>query len=630
MTQLDINQEKPASRDQDPHHQQTTLDSGKDKPGLNAFLPFLRPYRLQVIYALIALVITAGAMLSLGKGVQFLIDSGLASGSEADLTKALWIFMGLVILLGVGSFCRFFLVSWLGERVVADIRKAIFAHLLTLSPSFFEDNSPSEIQSRITSDTTLLQSVIGSSLSIALRSSLMLVGGIIFLLVMHFKLTLILLVCVPFVVIPVLYFGRRVRRLSRYSQDEIANVGRYLSQALRHIKVVQAFTHEKHDEQRFSAAVEQAFAVSVKRILQRSWLALMAILLSMSGIGIMLWFGGKDVISGAISAGDLASFLFYSIVVAGAVTALSEVMGELQRAAGATERIMELLNERSVIVGGQQPVPAVPESKSMPESQNTVGVNNSPEAQTTPLLTLQDVTFRYPTRPTTAVLKHLNFSIQQGETVALVGPSGAGKSTLFELLLRFYDPQQGQVRFSGQDIKTFDLGAWRQQLALVPQETALFDQSVTDNLGYANRDASENVIQSAAKQSNAHEFIQRLDKAYETRLGEDGVRLSGGQRQRIAIARAILKDAPILLLDEATSALDAQSEHMVQAALEQLMIGRTTLVIAHRLATVLNADRIIVLDQGEIIAQGTHSELLETCALYKRLADLQFGEPSAN
>ncbi|WP_424020162.1 ABC transporter transmembrane domain-containing protein [Marinomonas arenicola] len=606
------------------------MNSGKDKPGLNAFLPFLRPYRLQVIYALIALVITAGAMLSLGKGVQFLIDSGLASGSEADLTKALWIFMGLVILLGVGSFCRFFLVSWLGERVVADIRKAIFAHLLTLSPSFFEDNSPSEIQSRITSDTTLLQSVIGSSLSIALRSSLMLVGGIIFLLVMHFKLTLILLVCVPFVVIPVLYFGRRVRRLSRYSQDEIANVGRYLSQALRHIKVVQAFAHEKHDEQRFSAAVEQAFAVSVKRILQRSWLALMAILLSMSGIGIMLWFGGKDVISGAISAGDLASFLFYSIVVAGAVTALSEVMGELQRAAGATERIMELLNERSVIVGGQQPVPAVPESKSMPESQNTVGVNNSPEAQTTPLLALQDVTFRYPTRPTTAVLKHLNFSIQQGETVALVGPSGAGKSTLFELLLRFYDPQQGQVRFSGQDIKTFDLGTWRQQLALVPQETALFDQSVTDNLGYANRDASENAIQSAAKQSNAHEFIQRLDKAYETRLGEDGVRLSGGQRQRIAIARAILKDAPILLLDEATSALDAQSEHMVQAALEQLMIGRTTLVIAHRLATVLNADRIIVLDQGEIIAQGTHSELLETCALYKRLAALQFGEPSAN
>jgi len=305
-------------------------------------------------------------------------------------------------------------------------------------------------------------------------------------------------------------------------------------------------------------------------------------------------------------------------------------MGELQRAAGATERIMELLNERSVIVGGQQPVPTVPESKSMPESQNAVGVNNSPEAQTTPLLALQDVTFRYPTRPTTAVLKHLNFSIQQGETVALVGPSGAGKSTLFELLLRFYDPQQGQVRFSGQDIKTFDLGAWRQQLALVPQETALFDQSVTDNLGYANRDASEDAIQSAAKQSNAHEFIQRLDKAYETRLGEDGVRLSGGQRQRIAIARAILKDAPILLLDEATSALDAQSEHMVQAALEQLMIGRTTLVIAHRLATVLNADRIIVLDQGEIIAQGTHSELLETCALYKRLADLQFGEPSAN
>lgn len=609
MTQLNANQ-RPQ------HHKHATI-ANKETRGLKAFLPFLRPYRRQVIGALIALVITAGAMLSLGKGVQFLIDRGLASGSEADLTKALFVFMGLVLLLGVGSFCRFFLVSWLGERVVADIRKAVFAHLLTLSPSFFEDNSPSEIQSRITSDTTLLQSVIGSSLSIALRSSLMLIGGIIFLLVMHFKLTLILLVCVPFVVIPVLYFGRRVRRLSRHSQDEIANVGRYLSQALRHIKVVQAFTHEKHDEQRFSSAVEQAFSVSVKRILQRSWLALMAILLSMGGIGIMLWFGGKDVISGAISAGDLASFLFYSIVVAGAVTALSEVMGELQRAAGATERIMELLNERSTIVTGQQAVPTVFAAQDTSEQTNV------------PLLSLNDVSFSYPTRPTTAVLKHLNFSIQKGETVALVGPSGAGKSTLFELLLRFYDPQQGQVCFSNQDIKTFKLDTWRQQLALVPQETALFDQSVADNLGYANREASEDAIQSAAKQSNAHEFIQRLDNAYETRLGEDGVRLSGGQRQRIAIARAILKDAPILLLDEATSALDAQSEHMVQAALEQLMVGRTTLVIAHRLATVLNADRIIVLDQGEIIAQGSHSELIETCALYKRLADLQFGEQSA-
>ncbi|WP_207923233.1 ABC transporter transmembrane domain-containing protein [Marinomonas flavescens] len=590
-------------------HDKTNISTG-----LATFLPFLRPYRRQVIGALIALVITAGAMLSLGKGVQFLIDRGLASGSEADLTKALFIFMGLVLLLGVGSFCRFFLVSWLGERVVADIRKAVFAHLLTLSPSFFEDNSPSEIQSRITSDTTLLQSVIGSSLSIALRSSLMLIGGILFLLVMHFKLTLILLICVPFVVIPVLYFGRRVRRLSRNSQDEIANVGRYLSQALRHIKVVQAFTHEKHDEQRFSSAVEQAFSVSVKRILQRSWLALMAILLSMGGIGIMLWFGGKDVISGAISAGDLASFLFYSIVVAGAVTALSEVMGELQRAAGAAERIMELLNETSDIISGKQLIP------------NPVNPDNSVTNNT--VLEFNEVTFSYPTRPTTQVLKNLSFTIQQGETVALVGPSGAGKSTIFELLLRFYDPQQGQLRFADHNIKDYDISAWRHQLALVPQETALFDQTVTDNLGYANRDASEATIQDAAIKSNAHDFIQQLDKTYDTRLGEDGVRLSGGQRQRIAIARAILKDAPILLLDEATSALDAQSEHKVQAALELLMEGRTTLVIAHRLATVLNANRIIVLDQGEIIAQGTHSELLKSCALYKRLADLQFGEQS--
>lgn len=586
-------------------------ESDSAESGIKTLLPFLRPYRRQMVLALIALVVTAGTMLSLGKGVQFLIDRGLASGSEAGLTQALMIFIGLVFLLGIGSFCRFYLVSWIGERVVADIRQAVFAHLLTLSPSFFEDNSPSEIQSRITSDITLLQSVIGSSLSIALRSSLMLVGGILFLLVMHFKLTLILLTCVPFVIVPVVYFGRRVRRLSRDSQDEVANVGRYLSQALRHIKVVQAFTHEKHDAQRFSATVDRAFNVSVKRIQQRSWLTLMVILLSMSGIGVMLWFGGKDVISGEISAGDLASFLFYSIIVAGAVGAISEVMGELQRAAGAAERIMELLSAKSAVVSGASEFP----------SQRMTEIHQGDE-----VIRFDNVEFRYPTRPDYAALKNLSFSIKQGEMLALVGPSGAGKSTLFELLLRFYDPQEGGIYLAGENIKAYSLDDLRQRFALVPQETVLFDQTVYDNLGYANRNASKESIQYSAEQANAHEFITRLDKGYETRLGEDGVRLSGGQRQRVAIARAILKDAPILLLDEATSALDAESESKVQAALEPLMKGRTTLVIAHRLATVLNADRIIVMEQGEIIAQGTHSELLASCALYKRLADLQFNQ----
>ncbi|TYL48382.1 ABC transporter transmembrane domain-containing protein [Marinomonas sp. IMCC 4694] len=590
------------------------------KASLTILLPFLRPYRRHIVFALIALVVTAGTMLSLGKGVQLLIDRGLASGSEQGLNHALLVFMGLVFLLGIGSFCRFFLVSWIGERVVADIRQAVFAHLLTLSPSFFEDNSPSEIQSRITADTTLLQSVIGSSLSIALRSSLMLIGGILFLLIMHFKLTLILLACVPLVIVPVVYFGRRVRRLSRDSQDEIANVGRYLSQALRHIKVVQAFGHEAHDVQRFSDAVDRAFDVSVKRIQQRSWLTLMVILLSMSGIGVMLWFGGKDVISGDISAGDLASFLFYSIIVAGAVGAVSEVMGELQRAAGAAERVMELLSAKSDIVSG-------------PVGQFDLDIDTRTETKTETkavpvgdIITFDKLTFCYPTRPDYPALKNLSFSVKQGEMVALVGSSGAGKSTLFELLLRFYDPQSGAIRLAGHNIQALNLNTLRQYFALVPQETVLFDQSVYDNLGYADRHASHESIQQAAEKANAHDFISRLDKGYDTRLGEDGVRLSGGQRQRIAIARAILKDAPILLLDEATSALDAQSESKVQAALEPLMKGKTTLVIAHRLATVLNADRIIVMEQGEIIAQGTHTQLLECCELYKRLADLQFSQ----
>lgn len=576
---------------------------------LSILIPYLRPYRRQMVLALLALVITAATMLSLGKGVQLLIDDGLASGSETALTYALMVFLGLVLLLGVGSFCRFYLVSWIGERVVADLRQAVFAHLLSLSPSFFEDNSPSEIQSRITADTTLLQSVIGSSLSIALRNSLMLFGGVLFLLIMHFKLTLILLACVPFVIVPVLFFGRRVRRLSRDSQDEVANVGRYLSQALRHIKVVQAFSHEQHDIQRFSDTVERAFDVSVKRIQQRSWLTLMVILLSMSGIGVMLWFGGKDVISGAISAGDLASFLFYSVIVAGSLAAISEVMGELQRAAGAAERIMELLSARSAVVNGSLPF-SVKNIQAIPQGDA--------------LIQFDHVEFRYPTRPDYAALKNLSFSIKQGEMVALVGPSGAGKSTLFELLLRFYDPQQGHIDLAGTNIRESSLTDLRSCFALVPQETVLFDQTVYDNLGYANRLAPHHVVQQAAEQANAHAFITELDQGYETRLGEDGVRLSGGQRQRIAIARAILKNAPILLLDEATSALDAQSESKVQTALEPLMKGKTTLVIAHRLATVLNADRIIVMDQGEIIAQGTHNELLVSCALYKRLADLQF------
>ncbi len=579
---------------------------------LNVFLPFLRPYLIHIVFALLSLVITTGSMLSLGKGVQFLINHGLSSGKQSDLKQAILVFSGLVLLVGIGGFCRFYLISWIGEKVVTDIRKAVFAHLLQLSPSFFEKNSPSEIQSRITSDTTLMQSVIGSSLSITLRSSLMLVGGTLFLLILHFKLTLILLSCVPFVVTPVMYFGRKVRKLSRHSQDEMANVGRCLSQALRHIKVIQAFTHEKHDKNRFSNTVEQAFDVNINRIRQRAFLTLLATLLSMTSIGIMLWFGGKDVVSGNITSGDLAGFLFYAIIVAGAMAALSEISGQLQQAAGAAERIMELLNIKSDIKDGIQLV-----------EKTFYNPSDQPEL---PIIRFQNVYFSYPTRPNYPILKGVDFSIKQEETIALVGPSGSGKSTIFELLLRFYDPKSGEVQFLDHPIKSYQLQSWRQQIALVPQETTLFDQTVAENLGYANRQASQDELRSAASKANAHEFIQQLSYGYETLLGEDGIRLSGGQRQRIAIARAILKDAPILLLDEVTNSLDADSEYKVQAALNVLMKNKTTLVIAHRLATVLNADRIMVLDQGQIVAQGTHNELVKTSVLYKHLADLQFNQ----
>ncbi|MCY4127237.1 MAG: ABC transporter transmembrane domain-containing protein, partial [Pseudomonas sp.] len=487
----------------------------------------------------------------------------------------------------------------------ADIRRAVFDHLLELHPGFFEDNRSSEIQSRLTADTTLLQSVIGSSLSMFLRNALMVVGGVALLFITNPKLTSIVVVALPVVLAPILLFGRRVRSLSRQSQDRVADVGSYVAETLGQIKTVQAYTHQAHDRALFADTVESAFTVARQRIAQRAWLITVVIVLVLGAIGTMLWVGGMDVIAGRMSGGELAAFVFYSLVVGSAFGTLSEVIGELQRAAGAAERIAELLAAQSQILA--------------PSSGRQLAGGRARGC-----LAFQHVVFAYPSRPEHKAIDDLSLVIQAGQTLALVGPSGAGKSTLFDLLLRFYDPQHGQILLDDQPIDQLDPDHLRQQFALVAQQPALFRGTVADNISYGRPDACLADIEAAARAAHADSFIRQLPEGYQTRLGEGGVGLSGGQRQRLAIARALLVDAPILLLDEATSALDAHSEHLIQQALPRLMAGRTTVVIAHRLATVQHADRIAVVDQGKVVAIGTHSELIETSPLYARLAALQF------
>ncbi len=574
---------------------------------LRPIVDYLQPYRWQLIGAVTALLFTSALTLSLGQGLRLLVDQGFSGSTEA-LGQAIGVFMILVVLLAVGTFVRFFLVSWVGERVCTDLRKAVFNHLIDLHPSFFEDNGSGEIQSRITTDTTLMQSVIGSSVSIALRNLLMFIGGVILLLITNVKLTAIVLISVPFVLVPIIFLGRRVRRLSRVSQDRVADVGSYVGEALQNIKIVQAFNHQPLDRLRFADYAEDAFRVAVRRITLRAWLATIAITLVLGSVGGMMWVGGSDVIRGEITAGELAAFLFYALMVVVSVGAISEVMGELQRAAGATERLMELLAAKSLITA--------------PESTQLQQLSNNVRGQ----VEIANLRFSYPSRPAQAAIDGLDLSVQAGSSMALVGASGAGKSTLFDLLLRFYDPQQGSICFDGVDISRLDPFELRRHIAIVPQQPVLFTGNVWDNIRYGNPEASDQEIVDAAKAAYAHEFIETLPDAYNSDLGEGGVRLSGGQRQRIAIARALLRNPAVLLLDEATSALDAESEFRVQQALERLMANRTTLVIAHRLATVINVDRIAVLDNGRLVEIGKHKELLGKSPLYAHWAKLQFDQ----
>ncbi|PMJ39619.1 ABC transporter ATP-binding protein [Vibrio cyclitrophicus] len=565
---------------------------------------FIQPYKGRVITALLALIFTASLTLSVGHGIRLLIDQGFSQRSLEDLGSAIQFIMVVVVLISIGTFFRFYLVSSVGERVSADIRLSVFNHVVTLHPSYFETNGSGDIMSRITTDTTLLQSIIGSSFSMAMRSALMCIGAIIMLFATNIKLTLIVLASVPFILIPILVYGRRVRALSRQSQDSMSDVGSYAGEAIEHIKTVQSYSREAQEKASFAIEVEKAYEIGRQRVKQRAILISGVIVIVFSAIAGMLWVGGSDVISGTMSAGDLAAFVFYAIMVASSLGTISEVMGELQRAAGATERLIEILQVESHIVA---PV------------ENPTSLDN-----VTPEVAFNDVTFCYPSRPDQPATSKLTLTAHEGKVLALVGPSGAGKTTLFELLQRFYDPQVGKVTLDGVELNQFDPNELRKQMALVPQQPALFSNDVFHNIRYGNPEATDAQVIEAAKKAHAHEFIQNLPEGYHSFLGERGVRLSGGQRQRIAIARAILKDPNILLLDEATSALDSESEHHVQQALEELMRGRTTIIIAHRLSTIKHADQIAVLDKGQLVDIGDHQSLINSCELYQRLVELQF------
>ncbi len=584
------------------------MTKARQHSGLGVLLPILRllrPYKARTSIAAVALCFTAAATLGLGYGVQTLIDVGFASESIAGLQQAMITLLLIAGAIAIGTFTRFYFVSWLGERISADLRAAVFNNLVGLHPSFFEENRPGEIMSRLTTDTTLLQTIIGSSLSMALRSMLTLTGAVVMMFATNWKLSLFIVVGVPAVLIPILFFGRKIRKLSSASQDSMAQVGTYAGEVIHQLKTVQAFNRQTFEQTMFKGEVETAFGVAKQRIRNRALLIGVAIFVVFASMVGMLYSGGSDVINGVMTAGELGAFIFYAVMLGSGFATVSEVWGEVQRAAGAAERLIELMNAQSAL----------------PEPDNAKKLDDQDAA-----IKFKAVSFAYPSRPKQWALQDFNLSIAAGESVALVGPSGAGKSTLFELIQRFYDPQQGEIILGNTAIDQTSLFELRAQIAVVPQQPILFSTTVRDNIAYGRQDCTEAQIEHAARAAHAHDFIQQLPDTYNAYLGEQGVRLSGGQKQRIAIARAILKDPRILLLDEATSALDTESEHHIQTALAELMKGRTTVIIAHRLSTILHVDRIVVIDQGKIVAQGKHHELIETSPLYKRLAELQFNE----
>ncbi len=571
-------------------------------------LRFVSPYRGRIAVALVALLVASACVLALGRGLQHVVDRGFGSGDPQLLDQALGAMIAVIVAYAAATWVRFYFMMTVGERVVTDLRRAVFDHLLALEPAFFETARTGEVVSRLTNDATVLQQVIGYQLSMFVRNSLMMAGAAAMLFVTSWKLAALVLVGAPATLLPILLLGQRVRRLSRESQDRVADVSAYVDEAVHEIRTVQAYAHEDADRASFARHAEAVYATGLSRIANKAFLIASVILISLSAVGIILWIGGHDVLAGRLSAGELSAFVFYATVVAVGAGTIAEVWGELLRAAGASERLVELLETPPGIVAPQ--APATP-----PRS----GPDGAP-----PGIAFERVGFAYPARPGIAALEHFSLQVAPGERVALVGPSGAGKSTVFALLLRFYDPQLGAVRIDGVDVRSLDPRALRRLVAVVAQEPVIFAASVLENVRYGRPEASREAALAACEKACAMEFIERLPQGIDTPLGERGVTLSGGQRQRVSIARALLADRPILLLDEATSSLDAAAERLVQQALETLEQGRTTLAIAHRLATVQHADRIIVLERGAIAAQGTHAELMRQGGLYASLARLQF------